>query len=69
MADPADEDACVAPPEQAGYRLTIREPGWPEHRLLKGPDTDINLHAHPPDSPETDRNLRFRDHLRADPAD
>ncbi len=24
---------------------------------------------HPPDSPEIDRNLRFRDHLRADPAD
>ncbi len=69
VADPADEDAYVAPLEQAGYRLTIREPGWHQHRLLKGPDTDINLHVHPPDSPEIDRNLRFRDHLRADPAD
>jgi GrpB-like predicted nucleotidyltransferase (UPF0157 family) len=69
VADPADEDAYVAPLVQAGYRLTIREPGWHEHRLLKGPDTDINLHVHPPDSPEIDRNLRFRDHLRADPGD
>jgi GrpB-like predicted nucleotidyltransferase (UPF0157 family) len=69
VADPADEDAYVTPLEQAGYRLRIREPDWHEHRLLKGPDTDINLHVHPPDSPEMDRNLRFRDHLRADPAD
>jgi GrpB-like predicted nucleotidyltransferase (UPF0157 family) len=69
VADPADEDAYVAPLERAGYRLIIREPGWHQHRLLKGPDTDINLHVHPPDSPEVGRNLRFRDHLRADPAD
>jgi GrpB-like predicted nucleotidyltransferase (UPF0157 family) len=69
VADPADEDAYVAPLERAGYRLIIREPGWHQHRLLKGPDTDINLHVHPPDSPEVERNLRFRDHLRADPAD
>jgi GrpB-like predicted nucleotidyltransferase (UPF0157 family) len=37
--------------------------------LAAKPITDINLHVHPPDSPEIDRNLRFRDHLRADPAD
>jgi GrpB-like predicted nucleotidyltransferase (UPF0157 family) len=37
--------------------------------VLKGPDTDVNLHVHPPDSPEIERNLRFRDHLRADRAD
>ena len=29
------------------YRLVIREPDWHEHRLLKGPDTDINLHVVP----------------------
>ena len=69
VADPADESRYVAPLEQAGYRLVIREPGWYQHRLLKGPDTDINLHVHPPDSPEIGRHLRFRDHLRADEAD
>jgi GrpB-like predicted nucleotidyltransferase (UPF0157 family) len=69
VADPADEAAYVAPLEQAGYRLRIREPAWHEHRLLKGPDTDINLHVYPPGSPEIGRNLRFRDHLRADPSD
>jgi hypothetical protein len=25
--------------EAAGYVLHLREPGWYEHRLLKGPDT------------------------------
>jgi len=69
VADPADEASYVTPLEQAGYRLVIREPGWYQHRALKGPDTDINLHVHPPDSPEIDRHLRFRDRLRTDPAD
>ena len=69
VADPADEDRYVAPLEQAGYRLVIREPDWHQHRVLKGPDTDINLHVHAEGSPEISRNLRFRDHLRADQAD
>jgi GrpB-like predicted nucleotidyltransferase (UPF0157 family) len=47
----------------------IREPDWHEHRLLKGPDTEINLHVLPPGSPETDGTLRFRDRLRSDAAD
>ncbi len=32
--------------EAAGYVLRIREPDWHEHRLFKGPDTNINLHVH-----------------------
>ena len=69
ISDTADEDAYVPDLERAGYRLWIREPDWHQHRLFKGPDTDINLHVHPPDSPEIDRHLRFRDHLRSDAAD
>jgi GrpB-like predicted nucleotidyltransferase (UPF0157 family) len=69
VADPADEPSYVTPLEQAGYRLVIRESGWYQHRALKGPDTDINLHVHPPDSREIGKLLRFRDRLRADPAD
>ena len=69
VADPADEGSYLPPLEQAGYRLVIREPGRHEHRALKGPDTDINLHVHGPDSPEIERHLRFRDRLRADDAD
>jgi GrpB-like predicted nucleotidyltransferase (UPF0157 family) len=69
VADPADEPSYLTPLEQAGYRLVIREPEWYQHRALKGPDTDINLHVHPPESPEIGRHLRFRDRLRADPDD
>src|SRR5215467_16386637 len=69
VADSADESRYVPAMEAQGYLLRIREPDWHQHRLFKGPDTDINLHVHPPDSPEVDRHLRFRDHLRSDAAD
>ena len=69
VADTAEEDAYVPDLERAGYRLWIREPDWQQHRLLKGPDTDINLHVFPPGSTEIDRHLRFRDRLRSDVAD
>lgn len=69
VADPADEVAYVPRLERAGYRLVIREPDWYQHRVLTGTDPAVNLHVHPPSSPEIDRHLRFRDHLRADEAD
>jgi GrpB-like predicted nucleotidyltransferase (UPF0157 family) len=47
VPDTRDEAAYVAPLEAAGYTLTIREPSWYEHRLFKGPDTNINLHVFP----------------------
>lgn len=65
VPDPADEAAYVADLERNGYKLVIREPDWHEHRCLKGPDTDINLHVHQPGSPEIERHLRFRDRLRS----
>jgi GrpB-like predicted nucleotidyltransferase (UPF0157 family) len=66
VADPADEDAYVAPLEAAGYTLRIREPDWHQHRMLRGPRIVINLHVFGPDSPEIGRMLGFRDWLRAD---
>ena len=39
-------------------------PTWHEHRLFKGPDTDINLHTFSAGSSEIDRMLAFRDRLR-----
>jgi GrpB-like predicted nucleotidyltransferase (UPF0157 family) len=65
----ADEAAYVPALEAAGYGLRLREPDWDQHRLFKGPDTDINLHVFSAGSPETDRMVRFRDRLRADSAD
>ncbi|MFI0423571.1 GrpB family protein [Spongiactinospora sp. 9N601] len=69
VPDSADESAYVPPLEAAGYRLWIREAEWLEHRLLKGPDTDINMHVFSEGVGEIDRMLRFRDRLRADEAD
>ncbi|WP_436738515.1 GrpB family protein [Streptomyces sp. BBFR102] len=74
VPDPADEGAYVPALARIGLRLTIREPGWYEHRLLRGtsghPAADaVNLHVFPEDCPETARMLRFRDHLRASAAD
>jgi GrpB-like predicted nucleotidyltransferase (UPF0157 family) len=64
VADSADEPAYVPPMEQAGYAIRIREPDWHEHRLFKGPDTDINLHTFSDGSSEIERMLAFRDRLR-----
>ena len=69
VADSADEPAYVPPLEAAGYRLQIREADWYEHRMFKGPDTDINLHVFSSGCPEVDRMVLFRDWLRSNPAD
>ena len=67
VPDSGDEDAYVPDVLAAGYRLTIREPDWFEHRLFKGPDTNINLHTFSEGSPEIRRMLAFRDRLRTHP--
>lgn len=69
IPDSADEPAYVPALEAAGYRLTIREPDWHEHRLFKGPDTNVNVHTFSPGCLEIERMLRFRDWLRSHPAD
>lgn len=69
LIDSADEDSYVPAMESAGYVLRNREPGWHEHRLFKGPDTDVNLHVFSRGCPEIERMIAFRDHLRADRAD
>lgn len=65
----ADEDAYLPDLEAAGYPLRIREPEWYEHRLFKGPDTNVNLHVFTAGCEEVDVMLRFRDHLRANESD
>lgn len=69
VADSADEPAYVPALEAAAYVLQIREPNWYEHRMFKGPDTDLNLHTFSPGSPEIDRMLLFRDWLRNNASD
>jgi GrpB-like predicted nucleotidyltransferase (UPF0157 family) len=65
VPDSSDETAYVPPMEAAGYVLRIREPEWFEHRLLKGPDTLVNIHVFTTGSPEIARMLAFRDWLRS----
>ena len=64
VPDSADETAHVPPMEAAGYLLRIREPEWFEHRLFKGPDTQVNVHVFTEGSSEIGRMLAFRDRLR-----
>lgn len=61
----AEESSYVTALETAGYRLVIREPDWQEHRLLKGPDTNVNVHVFSAESGEIRRMLAFRDRLRS----
>jgi GrpB-like predicted nucleotidyltransferase (UPF0157 family) len=65
----ADEPAYVPALEAAGYMLRIREPEWYEHRMFKGPDTDINLHVLSQGCPEITPMLLFRDWLRVHTSD
>ena len=65
----ADERSYLPALEAAGYVLAIREPEWHEHRMFKGPDTNINLHVFSKGDDEIDRMLIFRDWLRENRAD
>jgi GrpB-like predicted nucleotidyltransferase (UPF0157 family) len=69
VANSADEATYVPALEAAAYVLCIREPDWYEHRVFKGPDTDINLHVFSPGCPEINRMLHFRDWLRSNASD
>ena len=65
VPDSSEEDAYAPALETAGYVLRIREPGWYEHRLFKGPDTNVNLHTFSDGCDKVDRMIAFRDWLRA----
>jgi GrpB-like predicted nucleotidyltransferase (UPF0157 family) len=65
----ADEGAYLPALEADGYVLRIREPDWYEHRVFKGPDTDINSHVLSLGCPEIDRTVMFRDWLGSNVSD
>lgn len=69
VPDSAVEASYVPDLEGAGHRLVIREPEWHEHRVLKGPDTDTNVHVFSPGCSEIERMVGFRDWLRSHDAD
>jgi GrpB-like predicted nucleotidyltransferase (UPF0157 family) len=69
VPDSSVEDAYLPDMEAAGYVLRIREPDWYEHRLFKGPDTNVNLHVFSEGCEEIGKMLAFRDRLRTNEAD
>jgi GrpB-like predicted nucleotidyltransferase (UPF0157 family) len=69
VPDSSDEPSYVPALEARGYQLVIREPEWHEHRVFKGPDSDVNLHVFSPGSVEIQRMRGFRDWLRVNPQD
>jgi GrpB-like predicted nucleotidyltransferase (UPF0157 family) len=69
VPDSSDEATYARELEAAGYILTIREPDWHEHRVFKGPDTEVNLHVFSPGTVEIERMVGFRDWVRTHPDD
>jgi len=69
VPDSTDEAAYVPALEAAGFEFAIREPEWFEHRLFRGVDPKLNLHAFSADCEEIGRMLAFRDWLRTHPED
>ena len=69
VPDSSQEPRYMPALEAAGYVLRIREPEWYEHRVFRGPDTNVNLHVFSDGCEEIDRMLAFRDHLRSNEAD
>jgi len=65
VADP-EADELRGALEAAGYELRVREPG---HRMFRTPTLDVHVHLWAAGDPEIERTLRFRDRLRASPAD
>src|SRR4051812_6880461 len=66
VADVTDEAAYARDLEAFGYVIRIREsePDGYDHRLFKGPDTNINLHVFSDGCVELERMVGFRDWLR-----
>jgi GrpB-like predicted nucleotidyltransferase (UPF0157 family) len=67
--DSSAEELYVTPLEEHSYVLIVREADWYEHRMLKLPSKDGNLHVFSSGCEEVDRMLSFRDRLRRDDAD
>ncbi|WP_254786020.1 GrpB family protein [Curtobacterium sp. MCBA15_008] len=80
VADPSDERGWLPRLEAIGFTLTVREPWWHGHRLLRLDATaaasqalpahpTVFLHVFGPDSPELIKHVVFRNWLRLNSAD
>ena len=62
VEDPEDESAYSTALQEAGYELRVREPG---HRMFRTPERDVHVHVWRSGGVEEQRQLAFRDRLRA----
>ena len=69
VEDSSDEASYVPALEGAGYVLRVREREFHEHRMLRTAARDVHVHVFSPGSPEIDRYLLLRDHLRRNEED
>jgi len=69
VVDPSNESRWLPALVAAGFVLTVREPWWHEHRLLKYSSPEAQVHVFGPNAPEPWKHRIFRDHLRRDAAD
>ena len=69
VEDSSNETSYVPALEGAGYVLRVRERDFHEHRMLRTAARDVHLHVYSPSSPEIDRYLLLRDHLRRNEED
>jgi GrpB-like predicted nucleotidyltransferase (UPF0157 family) len=69
VEDSGDETSYVPALEDAGYILRVREPDFHEHRMFRTAEKDVHMHVFSPGSPEIERYLLLRDHLREDAED
>jgi GrpB-like predicted nucleotidyltransferase (UPF0157 family) len=69
VEDSREESAYAPALEAAGYRLSIQEPEWYEHRMFKSSQPEVNLHVFSRGCSEVERMLIFRDWLRGNAVD
>ena len=69
VEDSGDEASYLSALKSAGYVLRVREPDFHEHRMLRAPEKDVHLHVYSSGSPEIQRYLLLRDHLRVNMED
>jgi GrpB-like predicted nucleotidyltransferase (UPF0157 family) len=69
VEDSGDEPSYLPALEAAGYVLRVREPDFDEHRMFRTPEKDVHLHVFSAGSPEIERYLLLRDHLRENQED
>lgn len=67
--DPTSEESYVPALAGIDFALTVREPSWYQHRMLRREQPRINLHVFGRACPEHVRHILFRDWLRAHPED